>query len=190
MIFSFFSKKTIPFVFFSSLFFFGLDPVFADFNQLTPCKDSPAFQKRLKTSIKKIENRLSLYSSESQEAKALNHEIQNIENRFRRYSQSSLLCGKDGLPRIITSGQWDRANEFVLPGLLFLYIAGWIGWVGRKYLQYANSTENAFENEIIINVPMAFTIMNSGFTWPIDAWKEFITGNLLASDENITISPR
>ncbi len=37
---------------------------------------------------------------------------------------------------------------------------------------------------------MAFTIMNSGFTWPIDAWKEFITGNLLASDENITISPR
>ena len=115
---------------------------------------------------------------------------QSIQNRFDRYSHSTLLCGKEGLPRIIASGQWDHANEFVVPGLLFLYITGWIGWVGRKYLQYASSTENAFENEIILNVPMALTIMNSGFTWPIDAWKEFSTGNLLASDDNITVSPR
>ena len=50
-----------------------------------------------------------------------------------------LLCGKEGLPRIIATGQWDRANEFVIPGILFLYITGWIGWVGRKYLRYAST---------------------------------------------------
>jgi photosystem I subunit 3 len=48
---------------------------------------------------------------------------------------------KEGLPRIIASGQWDHANEFVIPGVLFLYITGWIGWVGRKYVRYASTTK-------------------------------------------------
>ena len=48
------------------------------------------------------------------------NEIKATEARFARYSESGLLCGKEGLPRIITSGQWDRANEFVIPGILFL----------------------------------------------------------------------
>jgi photosystem I subunit 3 len=39
---------------------------------------------------------------------------------------------KEGLPRIIASGQWDHANEFVIPGVLFLYITGWIGWVDEN----------------------------------------------------------
>jgi photosystem I subunit 3 len=68
---------------------------------------------------------------------------------------------KEGLPRIIASGQWDHANEFVIPGVLFLYITGWIGWVGRKYVRYASTQKNPFENEIIINVPVAIGIMNS-----------------------------
>jgi hypothetical protein len=32
-------------------------------------------------------------------------------------------------------------NEFVIPGVLFLYITGWIGWVGRKYVRYASTTK-------------------------------------------------
>jgi len=60
-----------------------------------------------------------------------------------------------------------------------LYITGWIGWAGRKYLRYASTTDNAFENEIIINVPVALSIMNSGFLWPIESWKEFTSGDLL-----------
>ncbi len=55
---------------------------------------------------------------------------------------------------------------------------------------FSINTENPFENEIIINVPVAISIMNSGFLWPIDAWKEFTSGNLLASDDDVTISPR
>ena len=162
----------------------------ADFSALTPCKDSTSFQKRLTTSVKKLENRLKLYTPESKESEFLLKEIDSTKVRFERYGNSNLLCGKEGLPRIIATGQWDHANEFVIPGILFLYITGWIGWVGRKYVRYASTTENAFENEIIINVPVAFAIMNSGFLWPIEAWKEFTTGDLLASDDDITVSPR
>ena len=175
-----------------SFFFFNTDikSANADFTALTPCKESPAFQKRLDSSLKKLDNRLKLYTPESREAKALIKKIEGTKARFERYGNSNLLCGKEGLPRIIASGQWDHANEFVIPGLLFLYITGWIGWVGRKYLRYASTTENSFESEIIINVPVAISIMNSGFVWPVEAWKEFTSGDLLAAEDDVTVSPR
>ena len=131
-----------------------------------------------------------MYTPESKEATFLKNEIQATKTRFERYGNSSLLCGKEGLPRIIASGQFDHANEFLIPGVLFLYITGWIGWVGRKYVRYASTTENPFENEIIINVPIAISIMTSGFLWPVEAWKEFTSGDLLASEEDVTVSPR
>ena len=167
-----------------------IKPANAAFQNLTPCKTSPAFAKRLKSSLKKLDNRLKLYTPESKEALFLQKEIEATKARFERYGESGLLCGKEGLPRIIATGQWDRANEFVIPGIMFLYITGWIGWVGRKYLRYASTQKNAFENEIIINVPVAIKIMNSGFLWPVDAWKEFTSGDLLADDDDVTVSPR
>jgi photosystem I subunit 3 len=163
---------------------------FANFDALTPCNESPAFQKRLTSSTRKLENRLKLYSVDSKEAKVLVNQINATKQRFERYSSSNILCGKEGLPRIIASGQWDHVNEFVLPGILFIYITGWIGWVGRKYVRYASTTENPFENEIIINVPVALSIMNSGFLWPVESWKEFTSGDLLAKEDEVTISPR
>lgn len=172
------------------LFTTGIQPANADYSALTPCKESPAFQKRLNTAVKKLENRLKLYTPESREAKFLTKEIEATKSRFERYGSTNLLCGKEGLPRIIASGQWDHANEFVVPGILFIYITGWIGWVGRKYLRYASTTENPFENEIIINVPVAVAIMTSGFLWPVEAWKEFTSGDLLASKDDVTVSPR
>ena len=185
-----FSKIFLVAIFSFTCLNIELKPANAEFTNLTPCKDSKAFQKRLTTSVKKLENRLKLYTSDSKEADFLLKEIESTKIRFERYQSTNLLCGKEGLPRIIASGQWDHANEFVIPGILFIYITGWIGWVGRKYVQYAATTDNAFENEIIINVPVALSIMNSGFLWPIDAWKEFTTGDLLASDDDITVSPR
>ena len=187
---SIFLKTILVSIFSIFLIYVEPKPVHADFSNLTPCKDSKAFQKRLTTSIKKLENRLKLYIPESKEAQFLMKEIELTKTRFTKYENSSLLCGKEGLPRIIASGQWDHANEFIIPGLLFIYITGWIGWVGRKYLRYAGTTSNAFENEIIINVPVALSIMNSGFLWPVDAWKEFTMGDLLASDDDVTVSPR
>jgi photosystem I subunit III len=179
-------------IFLISIFFVNsnIQPANADFKNLTPCKDSPAYQKRLKSAVKKLDNRLKLYTPESKEYLFLKKEIKATEARFTRYADSGLLCGKEGLPRIIATGQWDRANEFVIPGLIFLYITGWIGWVGRKYVRYASTTKNPFEKEIIIDVPVALKIMNSGFLWPVEAWKEFTTGDLLASDDDVTVSPR
>jgi hypothetical protein len=57
-------------------------------------------------------------------------------------------------------------------------------------LQKSDLLINAFENEIIINVPVASKISISGFLWPVEAWKEFTTGDLLASDDDVTVSPR
>ena len=184
------SKIVSPLIFSVAILTTNLAPAHAEFNNLTPCKESPAFQKRLNSSVKKLENRLKLYTPESNEAKFLEKEIAATKARFARYGSTNLLCGKEGLPRIIASGQWDHANEFVIPGILFIYITGWIGWVGRKYIRYASTTENSFENEIIINVPIALSIMNSGFLWPVEAWKEFVSEDLLASDDDVTVSPR
>lgn len=186
-----FSLRFLSF-FMLSFMLFNFNPqiVKAEFNNLVACKDSPAFQKRLTAEVKKLENRLKLYTPESKEAKFLIQEVEHTKARFERYGNSNLLCGKEGLPRIIATGQWNHANEFVIPGILFIYITGWIGWVGRKYLRYASTTENSFENEIIINVPVATAIMSSGFLWPVEAWKEFTTGDLLASDDDVTVSPR
>jgi len=186
-----FVSKLVSCLIFTSFVFFGTNiPAKAEFNNLVPCKQSPAFEKRLNSEVKKLENRLKLYTPDSREAKSLIHEIESTKGRFERYGNSSLLCGKEGLPRIIASGQWNHVNEFVIPGILFLYITGWIGWVGRKYIQYASKTENSFENEIILNVPVALTLSTSGFLWPIEAWTEFKNGELIASEDEITVSPR
>lgn len=168
----------------------SINPALASFNTLAACKDSPAFQKRLLTATKKLEARKKLYANNSKEYYALVKEIESTTARFKKYENASLLCGKEGLPRIIVSGQWDHASEFMVPGILFLYITGWIGWVGRKYISYANSTENAFEAEIIINIPAALSMMLSGFAWPYDALRELKAKTLFVSDEEITISPR
>jgi hypothetical protein len=48
--------------------------------------------------------------------------------------------------------QWQWIMQMNLLFRRFsLYITGWIGWVGRKYVRYAVQ-QNPFENEIIINV--------------------------------------
>jgi photosystem I subunit 3 len=187
---SFFSKIICSFLFSFFIFNGNIQEAKADFNALTLCKESPAFTKRLNSEVKKLENRLKFYTPESKESKFLLQEIESTKLRFERYGNANLLCGKEGLPRIIASGQWDHANEFVIPGILFLYITGWIGWVGRKYLRYASTTQNPFENEIIIDVPVAAKISISGFLWPVEAWKELTSGDLLASDDDVTVSPR
>lgn len=163
---------------------------FADVSGLTKCGDSSPFNKRLEASVKKLEGRVQKYEAGSPPALALEQQINRTKQRFDRYSNSELLCGKDGLPHLITDGRWDHAVEFMIPGMMFLYITGWIGWVGRSYLNTVSSSSNPTEKEIIIDVPLALKIMTSGFIWPVSAWQEFTSGNFLASDSEITVSPR
>ena len=162
----------------------------ADIGGLTKCSQSPAFDKRLKTSVKKLEQRLVKYEANTPPALALEQQIERTKARFDKYSRSELLCGSDGLPHLIADGRWSHAAEFILPGFGFIYISGWIGWVGRKYLQTISTTQNPTEKEIIIDVPLALKIMTTGYVWPISAWQELISGDLVALNEDVTVSPR
>ena len=175
-----------------STFLITLTPVLssADVGGLTKCSESASFNKRLKTTLKKLQQRKSQYQSDTPPALALEQQIERTRSRFDKYSRSELLCGTDGLPHLIADGRWSHAAEFILPGFGFIYISGWIGWVGRKYLRAVSKTKNPMESEIIINVPLALKIMTTGYIWPISAWHELVSNELIVSEDQITVSPR
>nr|YP_010443769.1 photosystem I subunit III [Vacuolaria virescens]UTE94656.1 photosystem I subunit III [Vacuolaria virescens] len=184
-------KKLLT-IFSIGIIFFSTSPriALADLAGLVPCYQSATYTKKLTTSVTKLENKLKKYEVGSPPSLAIEQQIQRTKQRFDRYAKSGLLCGTDGLPHLITDGRWSHAAEFSIPAILFLYITGWIGWVGRKYLRTVSSDSNSTEKEIIIDVPLALSIMTSGFSWPVSAWQEFTSGDLLNKAEDITISPR
>lgn len=134
---------------------------------LTPCGQNEAFLKR-----------------------AANAKTQSAKARFDFYGSSTLLCGSDGLPHLVVDGDLAHAGEFLIPSLLFLYIAGWIGWVGRAYLITVRGRKNPEDNEIIIDVPLAIKTALTGFAWPLAAFKDITSGVMFAKDDEITVSPR
>ena len=144
-------------------------PVASAYN-LVPCKDSPAFKELAKN------------------ARSTNGDPASAKARFERYSEA--LCGPEGYPHLIVDGNLSKAGDFLIPSVLFLYIAGWIGWVGRAYLQAAKKSDSPEEKEIIIDVPKAVAFMLTGFLWPLAALKEITTGEMFAKDDEITVSPR
>lgn len=163
-------RRLLALIFAVSLWFCGVTPASAAVTDLVPCKDSPAFQQR------------------AQSARNTTDDPNSGKNRFARYSEA--LCGPEGLPHLIVDGRLDRAGDFLIPSILFLYITGWIGWVGRAYLQSIKKENNPEEKEIIIDVPRAISFMLTGFSWPLLAIKELTTGELTAKEEEIPISPR
>lgn len=142
----------------------------ADVAGLVPCSESQAFLQRAKS------------------ARNTTADPESGKKRFERYSQA--LCGPEGLPHLIVDGRWSHAGDFIIPSILFLYIAGWIGWVGRAYIIDIRKSDSAEEKEIIIDVPLAIQKMLSGPLWPLLALKEYTTGELYAKDDEIPVSPR
>ena len=140
--------------------------------------------------MKVYKGRLKKYETGTPPALALEKQIEKTKTRFAQYGDAGLLCGTDGLPHLITDGRWNHSGEFTIPGIFFLYVAGWIGWVGRSYVQYARGTDKPTEKEIIIDVPVALSFVATGFVWPIAAFKEFTSGKLIAPESEITVSPR
>jgi photosystem I subunit 3 len=132
---------------------------------LTPCSETPAFVQRAK-------------SATTPQAKA----------RFENYS--SLLCGPEGYPHLIADGNLAHAGEFLIPSVLFLYIAGWIGWAGRSYLIAIRGEKNAEEKEIIIDLPLAISCSLGAAVWPLAALGEATSGKLYAKEGEIPVSPR
>ena len=78
----------------------------------------------------------------------------------------------------------------MIPSILFLYMAGWIGWVGRSYLQVTKKSATPEEKEIIIDVPLAIKCMLSGVLCPLAALTSITSGEMFAKDDEITVSPR
>lgn len=134
---------------------------------LTPCGESAAFQQRAS-------------AAKTDSAKA----------RFDFYANSTLLCGEDGLPHLVVDGDLSHLGEFVIPGILFLYIAGWIGWAGRSYIIEARSAKKPEELEIIIDTGLAIKSSLAGAAWPLAAFKDIASGAMFAKDDEITVSPR
>ena len=79
---SFFAKIFSLGIFSLFLLTSNVSPANAEFANLTPCKDSPAFQKRLASSVKKLENRLKFYTPESKETAILNKQIATTPNNL------------------------------------------------------------------------------------------------------------
>jgi photosystem I subunit 3 len=158
---------------------------------LTPCKKNKAFDKRLKGELKVLEKRLKKYDADSAPALALQATMDKTKARFANYGEAGLLCGADGLPHLIVDGNLEHLGEFAIPGLGFLYIAGWIGYAGRSYVMI-NKEQSAkpTEGEIIIDVPMAIGVMMEAGAWPVKAFFELKNGTLTAPESEITVSPR
>ncbi len=142
----------------------------ADIAGLVPCSQSEEFQDR-------AEDALNTTADPNSGAA-----------RFDRYAQA--LCGEDGLPHLIVDGRFSHAGDFLIPSILFLYITGWIGWVGRAYLMAIRSEKNPEEKEIIIDVSLALKCVATGPMWPLAAFKDIVSGEMFASDNEIPISPR
>ncbi|EMS52793.1 Photosystem I reaction center subunit III, chloroplastic [Triticum urartu] len=146
---------------------------------------SKAFAKREKQSVKKLNSSLKKYAPDSAPALAIQATIEKTKRRFENYGKFGLLCGSDGLPHLIVSGDQRHWGEFITPGVLFLYIAGWIGWVGRSYLIAVSGEKKPAMREIIIDVELAARIIPRGFIWPVAAYRELINGDLVVDDADI-----
>ena len=88
-------------------------------------------------------------------------------------------------------GNLEHLGEFAVPGLGFLYVAGWIGYAGRSYVMLnKEQSKKPTEGEIIIDVPMALGLMMAAGAWPVKAAFELKNGTLTAPESEITVSPR
>ncbi|MBD2184486.1 Photosystem I reaction center subunit III [Planktothrix sp. FACHB-1355] len=163
-------RRLLALIFAIGIWFTFAPAASADVAGLVPCKDSPAFQERAASAA----------NTTSDPASG--------QKRFERYSQA--LCGPEGLPHLVVDGRLDRAGDFLIPSVLFLYITGWIGWVGRSYLQAIKKDKDAEQKEIIIDVPLAISKVLTGPLWPLLALKEITTGEMFAKEEEIPVSPR
>ncbi|CAL8467058.1 g6594 [Coccomyxa elongata] len=178
----------------AALAFGSVDAAHADISGLTPCSESKGFAKRQKNEIKALSKRLSKYEEGSAPALALKATIERTEKRFANYASSGLLCGTDGLPHLISDPglalRFGHAGETLIPTVGFLYIAGWIGTVGRDYLIAAKAEQKPRDKEIIIDVPLALKLSFQGAGWPFRVIRELQKGTLVEQDSNITVSPR
>merc|ERR1712118_538585 len=165
-----------------------------DISGFTKCAKSKPYAKREKQAVKALQKRLKKYEEGSAGASAINDQIAKTKNRFKMYGQTGVLCGKDGYPHLIADPgfalQYGHTGEVLLPTFAFVYIAGYIGYAGRSYVQAIKGDKKPTQKEIVIDVPMALKLMLQASAWPIKTFIELRKGELTEKAENITVSPR
>lgn len=144
---------------------------------LAPCTQVQAYKDTKAAAYSKLEEA-------TKKGIALTFDKDGLDTKFARYDKAS--CNKEtGLPHLVVDGRLDHLGDFVIPGLLFLYIAGALGWAGRSYLLESSGPED----EILIDLPRAIKCLLLSFLWPITAIPQ-LTGKMFEADDRITISPR
>ena len=88
----------------------------------------------------------------------------------------------------LAGGKWDSVWELTIPALMFIYIAGCIGWAGRKYLIAVRDRKDAAMAEIIIDVKLAIRCILTSAIWPVEAHYEATNGKM--TEPYVTVSPR
>ncbi|MEM8675286.1 MAG: Photosystem I reaction center subunit III [Cyanobacteria bacterium P01_G01_bin.67] len=158
-------KKLLPLILAIALWFAATPAASAD-GVLVKCKDSAAYQERVAS-----------YPN--------NYYFSEPDRAYGEY----LTCGEeDGLPHLVINFQ--NSVDIALAFSLFFYIAGFIGWSGRAYLQLISQQKSQEESEIFINLPMAIQALAKGLLWPLLAVKEVLSGELTANDNELSVSPR
>jgi photosystem I subunit 3 len=155
---------------------------------LKPCSEVPAFKARMDERLSALEAKAVAATPGSPQAAVYEHQLDITTKRFEKYS--SLLCGDEGLPHLVTDGRLNHANEFLFPGLVFLYLAGWLGWSGRSYLIKVREGENPELKESTIDVALAAQCFVSALAWPALAFQEIASGQIQAPEKAVPISPR
>jgi len=150
-----------------------------DMKNLELCKNSKKFKKIMKDQLFKIGKRQSKFAKGSLPYERLNDKIALTKKRQEAYG--GRWCSKfRGLPYTITTGEITRGS-IIPPALAFLYTTGWIGWAGRTYLRRTRD----MQKEIMIDVPLAASIMLSGYAWPVLAWKDIVDGKFVRPDTEV-----
>lgn len=158
-------KRLLALVLILAIWFTLVPAAWAQTSHLVPCKDSPAYQERMKKAPD-------------------NYYFNKPGKAYAEY----LLCGEDGLPHLALS--FDRAGDIAIAFGIFFYFAGFVGWSGRSYLQVSNQSKNPEQMEIFIDIPLAIQSFAKGLLWPVLAFQELVTGQLTAKDSEIPVSPR
>lgn len=155
---------------------------------LEPCRDVPAFQQRLSDRVSALEGTIAGAPAGSPVAVTAQRQLDLAKARFDGYS--NLLCGEEGLPHLVTDGRLNHAREFLIPGLMFLYLAGWLGWAGRSYLIAIREEGDAAAKENNIDVALAVKMFIAALGWPLLAFAEIASGSIRVPEEAVPISPR
>ncbi|CAE8611771.1 unnamed protein product [Polarella glacialis] len=149
---------------------------------LEPCGVNKKFAKRMKDEVYKIGAKQKKAAAAFMPVKEFDKKIEAVKTRQAAYADR--FCGKkDGLPRTIATGELVRGGV-VVPGLMFLYTAGWIGYAARSYLMRTGNEQK----EMNIDVPLAVQCMASGFSWPVNAWQEIVNGDFVVPDRYVSPS--